>query len=263
MKIILSGYGKMGRLIEQRAVEKNIAVAAVIDPAVEKKASAFNTGIFKSLSDFEKENVSANLARDYIAIDFTHPLAVMRNIQNFSEKRIPLVVGTTGWYDKLDDVVKMIAHNKSSLLWASNFSIGVNLFYRMTAYCAALIDPYSEYDAAGYEAHHNQKADSPSGTAKTIAEIVLKNMKRKTTVSFDKLDRQPEKNELHFASLRLGSIPGTHALVFDSPADSIEIKHTVRNREGLVSGAITAAEWLCKTASAGKSGVFTFDDVLA
>jgi len=262
MKLILSGYGKMGRLIEERVLEQNRAIAAIIDPVAEKNVTSFNTALFKSLSDFEKEHKPVDSTHDYVAVDFTHPSAVMRTIQTFSEKRIPLVVGTTGWYDKLDEVTKLIAHNKSALLWASNFSIGVNLFYKIAAYCSALIDPYAEYDIAAYEAHHNQKADSPSGTAKTISEIVLKNMKRKTKVSFDKLDRQPEKNELHFASLRIGAVPGTHALLFDSPADSIEIKHTVRSREGLVSGAITAAVWLHKAVSGGKRGVFTFDDVL-
>ncbi|MDR2097829.1 MAG: 4-hydroxy-tetrahydrodipicolinate reductase, partial [Spirochaetaceae bacterium] len=199
MNIILSGYGKMGRLIEKYAIEKGHSIAAVIDPVIEKTQSEAGSGIYKTLDVFEKQR---GLPECCIAIDFTHPIAVIGNIQDFSGKRIPLVVGTTGWYDKLDEVTALIQKNQSSLLWAANFSAGVNLFYRIAAYCASLIDPHTEYDAAGYEAHHRQKMDSPSGTAKTIAGIVLKNMKRKSKVVWDKLDRPPEPDEIHFASLR-------------------------------------------------------------
>ncbi|MDR0662612.1 MAG: 4-hydroxy-tetrahydrodipicolinate reductase [Spirochaetaceae bacterium] len=254
MNIILSGYGKMGRLIEQRAAEKGHKIAAVIDPAA---GSGLGTVVFKNIESLEK------IPSGSIAIDFTHPDAAVRNIESFAERRIPLVIGTTGWYDKLDEVTALIKRTESSLLWASNFSIGVNIFYRIAALCAAFIEPYAEYDASGFEVHHNQKADSPSGTAKMIAEQVLKNMKRKTTVVWDKLDRPPTPEEIHFASLRSGATPGVHALIFDSAADSIEIKHTARNREGLVSGAIHAAEWLYKNTEAGKRGVFTMEDILA
>ncbi|MDR1148497.1 MAG: 4-hydroxy-tetrahydrodipicolinate reductase [Spirochaetaceae bacterium] len=257
MKIILSGYGKMGRLIERRALEKGHKVMAVIDPVAEKNAGEQGARIFKTINDFEKEQT----ALDCIAFDFSRPDAAEQNIRNFAERRIPVVVGTTGWYSKLGELSSLIEKNKSSMLWASNFSIGVNLFYRIAGYCAAQIDPYSEYDVGGYEIHHNQKADSPSGTAKTLVDIVLKNMKRKKKVVWDKLDRPPNSDEIHFASLRVGAEPGTHGLIFDSPADSIEIKHTARNREGLVYGAITAAEWLEKNTRAGRHGIFTMDDI--
>jgi 4-hydroxy-tetrahydrodipicolinate reductase len=257
MKIILSGYGKMGRLIERRALEKGHKVMAVIDPGAEKNAGEQGTCIFKTINDFEKEQT----ALDCVAIDFSRPDAAEQNIRNFAERRIPVVVGTTGWYDKLGELSLLIEKNQSSMLWASNFSMGVNLFYRVAGYCAALIDPYSEYDLGGYEIHHNQKADSPSGTAKTLVDIVLKNMKRKKKAVWDKLDRPPDPGEIHFASLRVGAEPGTHGLIFDSPADSIEIKHTARNREGLVYGAIIAAEWLENNTRAGRHGIFTMDDI--
>jgi 4-hydroxy-tetrahydrodipicolinate reductase len=249
----------MGRLIEKRAAEKGHKIAAVIDPAAGKTESALGTAIFKTAGSLEKERGGLNTC---VAIDFTYPDAAVRNIESFAERRIPLVIGTTGWHDQLNGVTALIERTGSSLLWASNFSLGVNLFYRMAAYCAALIEPYNEYDVGGFEAHHNQKADSPSGTAKTMMELTLKNMKRKSKVAWDKLDRPPAANEIHFSSLRLGSVPGTHALLFDSPADSIEIKHTVRSRDGLVSGAILAAEWLDKNTKNGRRGVFTMEDVL-
>jgi 4-hydroxy-tetrahydrodipicolinate reductase len=263
MKIILSGYGKMGRLIERRAIERGHEVAAVLDPLVAdtgKTVSDMGSGVFDTIDSLEKRNVPVD---GCIAVDFSHPDAVVQNIRAFAEKKIPAVVGTTGWYDKLDELAALFERNQGSLLWASNFSLGVNLFYRIAAYCAALVDPYSEYDACGYEIHHNQKADSPSGTAKMIASHVIKNMKRKRRAVWDKLDRPPEPDEIHFSSLRVGAETGVHGLVFDSAADSIEIRHTARNRDGLVSGALIAAEWLDRNIRAGRRGVFTMDDVLA
>ncbi|MDR0685338.1 MAG: 4-hydroxy-tetrahydrodipicolinate reductase [Spirochaetaceae bacterium] len=263
MKIILSGYGKMGRMIEGRALEKGHEVAAVVDPIVAaagKTVSGTGAGIFGTIDDFEKQNGSTDAC---IAVDFSHPDVVVQNIRTFAKKKIPALVGTTGWYDKLDELAALFERNQGSLLWASNFSLGINLFYQIAAYCAALLDPYSEYDAGAYETHHNQKADSPSGTAKMIAGHVIKNMKRKTKVVWDKLDRPPEPDELHCSSLRVGAEPGIHGLVFDSAADSIEIRHTARSREGLVSGALIAAEWLDRTVKAGRHGIFTMDDVLA
>jgi 4-hydroxy-tetrahydrodipicolinate reductase len=263
MNIIISGYGKMGRLIEKRAGEKGHEVAAVIDPllaAAGKTVSDTGAGIFDTVDGFEKQNGSVDAC---IAIDFSHPDAVELNIRTFAGKKIPAVVGTTGWYDKLDQLGALFELNQGSLLWSSNFSLGVNIFYRIAAHCAALIDPYSEYDAGAYEVHHNQKADSPSGTAKMIAACVMANMKRKTKTVWDKIDRPPLPHELHFSSLRVGTEPGVHGIVFDSAADSIEIKHTARNREGLVSGALIAAEWLDRNIKAGRYGVFTMDDVLA
>jgi 4-hydroxy-tetrahydrodipicolinate reductase len=136
------------------------------------------------------------------------------------------------------------------------------LFYKIAEYASALLDNYAEYDIAGYEFHHNKKADSPSGTAKTIAQKVIAAGTRKKRAVYTMLDRAPEPEELHFASLRCGSIPGKHALVFDSAADTIELTHTARSRAALVSGALAAADWLAKTAASGKTGVWTFDDVL-
>jgi 4-hydroxy-tetrahydrodipicolinate reductase len=146
--------------------------------------------------------------------------------------------------------------------------LGVNLFYRIAAFAAKLADPFPEYDVGGWEFHHNKKIDSPSGTAKILVEKILAVMTRKKKAVFETLNRPPEPEELHFPSLRLGSIPGVHAVAFDSPADTIEITHTGRNRDGLALGAIRAAEWLVRCVGPGKSaggpraGVFTVDDVM-
>ena len=262
MKILISGYGKMGRLIEGRALEAGWEAAAVIDPFYSKQgnggATPAGTPVYASLGDIQAETLGS-----CIAVDFTHPASVCKNIVSFAEKQIPVVIGTTGWYDRLDEMTAVVMRNNSSMLWAGNFSLGVNLFYKVAEYAAALIGRYAEYDVSGYEFHHNKKADSPSGTAKTLVQkVIAASGGRKTTAVYDKLDRPPEPDELHFASLRCGSIPGLHALVFDSPADTVEISHNARSRDSLVSGALAAVHWLAKQTEAGKSGVWTFDNVL-
>jgi 4-hydroxy-tetrahydrodipicolinate reductase len=250
MDIAIIGYGKMGRLIEAKALEYGHRVVAVVDPFAE--ASARRVKLYRTIAEVE------NLGD--VAIEFTRPDTAVQNITALAAKKVPAVVGTTGWYERLPEVQRMIEEAGSSLLWASNFSLGVNLFYRIAVHAASLIDPFPEYDVGGWEAHHNQKADSPSGTAKTLVERVLAVMKRKKTAVWGLLaDRPPAPEELHYPSLRLGALPGVHTLVFDSLADTIEIRHTARNREGLVAGAILAAQWLT---GSRRRGVFTIDDVL-
>jgi 4-hydroxy-tetrahydrodipicolinate reductase len=157
----------------------------------------------------------------------------------------------------------------TALLWAPNFSLGVHLFYRIAWYAARIMDSFDEYDAGGCEFHHNKKADSPSGTAKILVEGVLSRLRRKERAVYHLLERPPAPEELHYPSLRLGSMPGVHSLIFDSSADTIEITHTARNREGLAAGALTAAQWLVNCPGPGQAagqprrGIFTMDDVLA
>jgi 4-hydroxy-tetrahydrodipicolinate reductase len=172
---------------------------------------------------------------------------------------VPVVVGTTGWFDRLDEVSYAVEKSGSSVLWASNFSLGVNLFYQIAATAAAAVDPFPDYDVGGFEVHHNKKADSPSGTAKTLVERVLASMVRKKAVVWDTLDRPLAPDEVHFASLRTGAVPGTHVLIIDSPTDTIEIRHTARGRDGFAAGAVLAAEWLI---AERRHGVFTMEDVL-
>ncbi|MDR2899973.1 MAG: 4-hydroxy-tetrahydrodipicolinate reductase [Treponema sp.] len=254
MKIGLVGYGKMGKMIERIAMEKGHSISAIVEPHT-------NTSIIPSGAPVYSDIASAILLIESdVVIEFTHPTTALANIKALAEKKLPVVVGTTGWHDHLDEVSSLVEKAGTSLLWSSNFSLGVNLFYEIAAFAAMLMDSYTEYDVGGWESHHNKKADSPSGTAKMLVELVLKQMTRKTKAVYETLEhRPPAAEELHFPSLRVGSVPGTHTMFFDSPADTIEITHTARNREGLASGAVSAAEWL---AAAERKGMFTMQDVM-
>jgi 4-hydroxy-tetrahydrodipicolinate reductase len=271
VNIVLVGYGKMGKILEGKARERGHSVVAVVDPYAAERVSASGLPVLKTLAEMESRGgggvTSAGnggtISAD-AAIEFTRPDTAPENIRALAERGLPAVVGTTGWMDQLEEIRGLVEKAGSSLLWSSNFSLGVNLFYRIAAYAAQLADPFPEYDVGGWEAHHNKKADSPSGTARTLVAGVLARMTRKTKPVWDTLNRPPAAEELHYPSLRLGSLPGIHSLVFDSPADTIEITHTARNREGFASGALLAAEWLLSRDPAGQArrGVFTMDDVL-
>jgi len=250
MKIALVGYGKMGKMIEQIARAQGHTICAIVDPFAEDTPAGI---------PLSKKIDEANLDGTDAAIEFSIPATVCANITALSRKKIPVVTGTTGWHDRLDEVSRAVEKEGSSLLWASNFSIGVNLFYRIAWFASELLNNFPEYDAGGFEAHHNKKLDSPSGTAKTLAEGVLSRIDRKKKIVWETMNRKPQEDELHFPSLRLGSVPGQHSLFFDSPADTIEITHTARSREGFASGAVHAAKWLT---AEKRQGVFTLDDML-
>lgn len=246
MKIGLSGYGKMGKMVEAAALARGHEIVSVSDPAL--PASALPAPSRPEAAD--------------VLIDFTSPSAALDNIKAAAALGKPIVAGTTGWHSRLAEAEAAVNAAGTALLWSSNFSLGVNLFYRIAAYAASVLDPFAEYDVAGYEVHHNKKADSPSGTAEALVSRVLAAMKRKTSVFWDSpREKGPamEAGTIHYASLRVGAVPGVHALVFDSPADTIEITHRARSREGFASGALLAAEWLIREK---RSGVFTMDDAL-
>jgi dihydrodipicolinate reductase len=250
MKIALIGYGKMGRIIEQIARAQGHTITAIVDPFAQDTPAGIPAS--KSIAD-------ANLDSADAAIEFSVPVTACANITALAQRKIPTVAGTTGWLDKLDEVRKSVESANSSLIWSSNFSIGVNLFYRIAWRAAEIFNNFNEYDVGGFEIHHNKKLDSPSGTAKTLAEGVLSKIDRKKKIVWETLDRKPAADELHFPSLRMGSVPGTHSLFFDSQADTIEITHTARSREGFASGAVLAAQWLT---AKERRGVFTIDDML-
>jgi 4-hydroxy-tetrahydrodipicolinate reductase len=278
MNIVIIGYGKMGKILENLALEQGDRLVAAVDPLFKGTKTLSGAALYRSIPEMAAALGSpadagpagtADTSGRMAALEFTGPGGAPDNIRALAERGIPVVSGSTGWLDRLEETKAAVLAAGSSLLWASNFSLGINLFYRIAAFAAKLADPFLEYDVAGYEVHHNKKADSPSGTAKTLAELVLKNMNRKTTAVYETLNRPPKPEELHYSSLRLGTVPGVHSLVFDSPADSIEITHSARNREGLAGGALRAARWLLRCPGPGQAageprrGIFTMDDALA
>jgi 4-hydroxy-tetrahydrodipicolinate reductase len=259
MNIALIGYGKMGKTIERLALEKGHRIAVIVDPFA--GAAGQSAGGSLSGAPLAKDLAGAGALPDAdLALEFTGPDTALTNIKALAERKIPTVVGSTGWQDRLDEAEAAVNQAGSSLVWASNYSLGINIFYRIASLAAELLNEFPEYDLGGYEIHHDQKADSPSGTAKILAALLLKKFTRKQSVVWDTLNRKPLPAELHFPSLRLGSVPGTHGVIFDSPDDSIEILHRARNRNSLARGALRAAEWLIEKE---RKGVFTIEDILA
>lgn len=243
VKIALIGYGNMGCILKQLAEAKGNEIVSIIDP--------------KAAGATAREITANSLNNADVCIDFSQPDCAIENIRKLSELKKNIVVGTTGWYDRTEEAKKIILKSGNGLVFASNFSLGVNLFYKIIERSSELFNNFSEYDVYGIEFHHNRKKDSPSGTAKTIAKKIVDNCKRKTRMVFDKLDRQIFADELHFASVRGGSVPGTHSVFFDSNSDTIELTHIARSREGFALGALKAAEWIN-----GKKGFYSIDDMM-
>ena len=239
LKIALIGYGQMGKLIEQLAPQNDCEIVAVIDPLLGNEITA------ETVADAD------------VCIEFSTPDAAFGNITKLIELGKNVVSGTTGWYDKLDKIKLMVEKKGTGFIYGSNFSIGMNLFFSIIKSTAKLMNYAEEYDLYGLEMHHKKKKDSPSGTAKVLSEIILKNIDRKTLAKYEKLNRKIEKNEFHFASVRSGYIPGMHSISFDSESDTIELKHTARNRNGLAMGTIKAAKWIND-----KTGFYNFTNKL-
>lgn len=230
MKIALLGYGKMGKTIERLALEKGHSV------------------VFKSTS----ESSEGNFEDAEVAIEFSSPEAAVANISKALEAGIPVVSGTTGWLDKYSEMVKLCEKRNGSFISASNFSVGVNLFFNINEYAAKLMQPWKEYDVSVEEIHHLEKKDAPSGTAITIAKGVLKHSDKK-----DWKLNSSEDNSLNITSKREEDVKGTHIVSYTSEIDTISFKHEAHSREGFAKGAILAAEWL-----KDKKGIFTMKDVL-
>ncbi len=243
MKIALIGYGGMGKVVGKIALERGHEIAAIIDP---HDTAATNKALSADV-----------LAGVDIAIDFSSASVVMDNVKICLAAGVNLVIGSTGWYDRMEEIKSVAASGAMGLLWSSNFSIGVNLYFKMIEAAAKMIDKFDEYDIWGHEIHHYNKADSPSGTAKTLEKILLENVARKTAVVEEKLDRRREDNEIHFSSVRGGLVNFGHTIGFDSAADRILITHEARCRDGYALGAVKAAEWLN-----GKNGFFGMEDFL-
>jgi len=240
MKIALIGYGKMGKAVEGIAKSRGHQIVK-IDP-------------LESGADFKEINAQALEGVD-VCVDFTTPVVVLENAKKISALGKNLVIGTTGWYEKTADM-KALTKN-IGCIWSGNFSIGMNVFFHAVKETAKVMNNLPEYDAAVYEIHHNQKKDSPGGSAQIIGKIILENLPRKKRVVTDKFERKPEPEELHVASIRCGSVPGTHTVLFDCPVDTIELKHIARGREGFAFGAVLAAEFI-----KGKKGFYNIDDLM-
>lgn len=242
MNIALIGHGRMGKEVERLAKEKGLSVARVFD--IHNNAGSL--GITRE-----------TLKGVDVCIEFSAPGAVISNIEAVAECGKNIVVGTTGWYDRLDHVKKTVKEAKIGLLYASNFSLGVNLFIHLVSHAAHLFDRYHDYDVAVSEMHHTGKIDSPSGTALSVAAAILQSMKRKSEILAETSHGQIKPHQLHVTSTRLGHVTGKHAVTFDSDADVIELVHTAKNRAGFALGAVVAAEWL-----KGKKGVYTMRDMI-
>jgi 4-hydroxy-tetrahydrodipicolinate reductase len=230
MKIALLGYGKMGKVIEQIALDREHEI-------VLKK---------------DQNNTFDGLEYADIAIDFSVPDSAVTNISTCLEKGIPVISGTTGWLGDYQKMVDLCQKNNGSFIYASNFSLGVNVFFELNDYLAKMMANLKQYQVSMEEIHHTQKLDAPSGTAITLAEGIIKN----TNYSQWTLEN-PKANEIQIEAKRIENVPGTHSIFYDSNVDQIEIKHTAHSREGFALGAVVAAEWLV-----GKKGIFSMKDVL-
>lgn len=230
MNIALLGYGKMGKTIEKLALDKGHDV-------VYKKAADLETGIFSEAE---------------IAIEFSTPEVAVENIKYCFDRHIPVVSGTTGWLSEYDSLIKYCQKSNGSFIYASNFSIGVNLFFSLNEQLSKLMAPWKEYAPSIEEIHHTEKKDAPSGTAISLAEGILKEYPYKDWI----LDNEDE-NYLTIKAFREGDVKGTHSIDYTSKMDTIRIQHKAHSREAFALGAILAAEWLL-----GKQGIFTMKDVL-
>ena len=236
MKIAIIGYGKMGKAIEEIAISKGHEIVLKIDVS--------NT------SDFTKENVQ----KANVAIEFTGPHTAFENITKCIQWAVPVISGSTGWLDNFEKAKKFCEEKKGCLIYASNFSIGVNLFFEINKKVAALMESYENYDVAMTETHHTEKKDAPSGTAISLAEQILAEIGRKNKWVNEQSN---EASDLIIRSERIDPAPGTHSVTYDSPIDSIEITHTAHTRKGFAGGAVLAAEF-----ANNKMGIFTMKDVL-
>jgi len=243
MNIAIIGYGKMGQEIEKVAKDEEINVISTIDP--NNSAAKFSQINMESLKNVD------------VCIDFTVPNTVVDNIKEVSRLGVNMVVGTTGWYDNLDKVRQIVEDASIGFIYSSNFSIGVNIFFRIVEEASKIVNNIEDYDIYSYELHHKRKIDSPSGTARVIGNIIMKNVDRKSKVVYGNLNRKIKSNELHIGSIRGGYIPGTHIVGFDSEVDTIELKHTARSKKGFAIGAVIAAKWL-----KDKKGFFEISDFM-
>jgi 4-hydroxy-tetrahydrodipicolinate reductase len=231
MNIALFGYGKMGKMIEQIALSRGHSIVAKVD-------------VNSPEIDFSTVDV---------AIDFSMPTAAFNNIKRCIENKTPIVSGTTGWLDRYEEAVSFCKENEGAFIYASNFSLGVNIFFELNSYLAKMMKNLKDYKVSLEEIHHTQKLDAPSGTAISLAEGIIAD----SSYQGWKLDKAERADEITITAKREAEVPGTHTVAYESDVDRLEIKHTAHNRHGFALGALIAAEWL-----QDKTGVFNMKDVL-
>jgi 4-hydroxy-tetrahydrodipicolinate reductase len=236
MKLALIGYGKMGKAIEEVALQRGHEIVLTIDEP--------------NLHDFTKQN----MAKADVAIEFTGPHSAFDNVRTCLEFNVPVVSGSTGWVDKLDEMKKKCAEMNGAFIYSSNFSVGVNIFFEINKRLAILMAPHKEYEVILEETHHTSKKDAPSGTAITLAEQILEQVHRKKQW-VNELSENTE--DLEIISQRIDPAAGTHGVKYSSAVDDIEIIHTAHTRKGFAAGAVMAAEFL-----KDKKGFFSMKDVL-
>jgi 4-hydroxy-tetrahydrodipicolinate reductase len=236
LSIALIGYGKMGKTIEEIAIQRGHTIVLKID--------------VNTMDQFTKEN----LQQCDVAIEFTSPHSAVENINTCLRAGIPVVSGSTGWLNRWEEVKSICGHVNGALLYASNYSVGVNIFFEVNKQLAQLMNSHADYEVSMTEIHHTEKKDAPSGTAITLAEQILKNIGRKKKW-VNNTSLAP--GDLSIISERMDPAPGTHIVKYSSPIDDIEISHTAHNRKGFATGAVLAAEFLYD-----KKGIFSMKDVL-
>lgn len=230
MKIALLGYGKMGKEIEKISIERGHSISVIID----------------------KEDDVKSLIGSDVAINFSTPSSAVSNIKLALDSSIPIISGTTGWLENYNEIVEYSKNTKTSFMYASNYSLGVNLFFELNKKLTSLLNKHDQYKIALQEIHHTEKIDKPSGTALTLAEDIIKGTDYKDW-SFKNNTNKTIKME----SVRENNVPGTHKVKYDSEIDSIEITHTAHSRKGFALGAVVAAEWIID-----KKGVFNMTDII-
>lgn len=235
MKIVLFGYGKMGKEIEKIAIDRKHEIILKVD---ETNAATITKD---------------ELAKSDVAIEFSTPQTVLNNIYKCFEIKLPVVVGTTGWYDNFEKVKSDCNNGNNTLFHATNFSIGVNLFFKMNSFLAEMMNNYPDYNVRMEEIHHIHKLDKPSGTAITLAEQIIAKLENKKNWSIEK--ESPE--TLFIKDVREGEVPGTHIIKYSSAVDDIEIMHKAHNRKGFALGAVMAAEFVHN-----KKGIYTMSDMV-
>lgn len=239
MKVIpvaLVGFGKMGKNLLELSTQYGIKVVEIFsenEPLHESRLDGWD-----------------------VAIDFTHPSSVVNNITFLSKHSKNIVVGTTGWSSSLPIISEIVQNSKIGCVYGSNFSVGVNVFLQVIKKASELLQKETGYDVALWEAHHTGKADSPSGTAESLAKVITQHRPDKQSILRETSHGSIESAQLHSGSLRVGFVPGTHTVIFDSVADTLELTHRARNREGFAQGALLAARWI-----SNKKGMFEFSEI--